>query len=127
MQAGIAKALESEGKITLAGTGDCLYLPPSMRGKNQATNYIHQSGGGMLINRAIIEIDRKILWKPNHTAVLLQVHDELSGQIHEDEIDRVCDIIEEEMGRPANFGGTVAGVPAAVDLGLSWGSTKGRK
>ncbi len=127
MQAGIARALETTGKIELAGTGDCLYLPPSMRGKNQATNYIHQSGGGMLINRAIIEIDRQLLWKPEHSAVLLQVHDELSGQIHESEIDRVCDVIECEMGKPAQFGGTYSGVPAECALGPSWGETKDRK
>lgn len=127
MQAGVAKALEAEGRIELPSTGDCLYLPSTPRGKNQAINYLHQSGGGMLINRALIEIDKKLLWLPNHSAVLLQVHDELSGQIHESEIDRVCDVIEEEMGKPAQFGGVFAGVPAAVDTGASWGSTKERK
>jgi DNA polymerase-1 len=126
MQAGVAKALAEQGRIDLPLTGDFLYLPDSSRGRNQAINYLHQSGGGALINRALIEIDKHTIWTPGNSVVLLQVHDELSGQIREDDVDRYAEIIEAEMGKPAQFGGTFAGVPAGVDIGTSWGTTKKR-
>lgn len=125
MQWGIKKQVKADGKVVLPQNGRFLYLPATMRGQNMGSNFFFQSGGGYLINRALPEIERRAAGM--RSAVLLMVHDESSGQVHESEIEEFCGIVEEEMGRPAHFGGTYAGVPAMCALGPNWNETKDRR
>src|SRR6185503_4273292 len=121
MQHEFMRQVTDEGRIVLPQTGDLLWLPPTARGFNQAINYRHQSAGGALINKALIEIRRQTgPLRRNSSGVMLQVHDELAGQIREDEVEKFSKIVETAMGAPANFGGYTAGIPAKVPSGPNW-------
>lgn len=117
-----ARSLEELGKITLKMTDAFLYLPNVPRGKNQALNFQMQSGGGALINRAIINIDKGVSWQSADSAILAMVHDEVDCQARYADIHRMKELIESEMGTPAQIGETFAGIPAEADLGLNWGA-----
>lgn len=113
--------VEDDGYITLPQTGKTLYVASTAKGKNMAANFYCQSGLGFLINRAIPSIAARCDWTPKGLALLLQVHDELDLQVPDDRVDDVCGWVSEEMSKPADFGGYVAGVPAAPDIGTNWG------
>lgn len=121
-QGNTAEALTQLGRIELKMTGAMLYLPDSPRGRNQALNFQMQSGGGALINRAIINIDKHMSWQPGESALLAMVHDEVDAQAPLWDVERVKEIIDREMGAPAQIGETYAGIPASADPGLHWGS-----
>ncbi len=121
-QSNTAQALEELGRITLRSTGAFLYLPSTSRGKNQALNFQMQSGGAVLINKATINIDKGVSWAAGGSAILAQVHDELDLQAPLWDVSRVKELIESEMGAPAQIGESWAGIPAEADIGLNWGS-----
>lgn len=122
-QGNTAQALANLGRIELRMNGSFLYLPDSPRGRNQALNFQMQSQGGALINRALINIDKGMDWKPNGSAILAMVHDEVDAQAPLWDVGRVRDLIAEEMSAPAQIGETFAGIPAEADPGLHWGGT----
>lgn len=117
------RSLEELGYVQLRATGTLLYLPNTARGRNQALNFQMQSGGGALINRAIIEIDKGCSWQPNGSAILLNVHDELDVQAPFHDMQRVKDLVESNMGASMQIGETFTGIPAAWDPGWNWGDT----
>lgn len=122
----VGRALKNTGSIFIEQSGRRLYYPPSMRGRNQAQNLAFQSGGAALINRALRKLYPQTRFVAQGTAILLQVHDELSFQVAETEVDSYCALIEETMSEPMQFGKLMQGVPAAADVGDDWGNTHER-
>jgi hypothetical protein len=124
----IKEQIASVGKVTLGLNGAFLYLPNIPRGWNQAINFNMQSSGGYLINRATVSLCDRVDWdKPNTTAPLLQVHDELAGQVEECRIEEWAQEVESAMSEPAEFPHITKGVPCKVLVGQSWGAVASRK
>lgn len=119
-QTKVREALAERGYVELSLDGRRLYYPDTPRGRNQALNFPMQGTGGALVNRALLELDRRIDW--NGQEVRAQVHDELVVQAPYDSALEVKSWIEECMAAPAQIGETYAGIPATGDLGLDWGN-----
>lgn len=119
-QIDLKKQISRTGRAELPQNGAFLYLPDTMRGYNMGSNFFFQSGTGVLINPALIEIAPKMAWKRGDSAVLVQAHDELDIQCPEKCVDTYCDLVSEAMSRPADFGNFRAGLPAAGDIGPNW-------
>lgn len=122
-QEAICEQVERDGYVVLPQTGRTLYLPPTAKGKNMAGNFFMQSGIGYLINRAMPTVDSMCTWTPFGRAILLQIHDELDLQAPESEAVDFGIAVAQEMSKPADWGGHVAGVPAWPAIGPSWGAT----
>lgn len=120
-QSRVRESIEQAGFARLAIDGRCLYYPSSPRGFNQALNFHMQATGASLVNRALIDLDKRLDWTGQE--VRAQVHDELVVQAPYESMEEVKAWIEETMGAPAQIGDTLAGVPATADPGLDWGNT----
>lgn len=123
----ITNRVAEDGFVTLPQSGKTLYVSNTAKGKNMSGNFYMQSGIGYLINRAIPEVAKRCDWTRSGLALLFPVHDELNLQIPNDRLDEVCAWVSEEMSRPADFDGYVAGVKCEPDIGPNWGSCKPRK
>lgn len=124
----IKEQIARVGKVTLGLNGAFLYLPNVPRGHNQAINFNMQSSGGYLINRATVALCDMVDWsKPNTTAPLLQVHDELAGQVEESRVEEWAQEVEAAMSEPAKFPHVTKGVPCKVLVGPNWGQVATRK
>lgn len=126
-QRSVGAALERDGSMLVPQSGLRLFYPNTMRGRNQAQNLAFQGGGAALINRAIVQIDDDMVNFPGKSALLAQVHDELSFQIDERHVDEFSSMVEAYMGAPMQFGSVVGQVPAAMDVGPNWGACAARK
>lgn len=113
-------SIERSGMIELPQTGRRLYLPPTMRGFNQALNFQMQSGGGALINRAIPAIAALCDWRPAGVGLLAMVHDEVDTSVPQARAAEIELAIADILGAPMDFGGTAAGVPAKGAVGTNW-------
>ena len=122
MQQRLARGIQQTNKVELPVNHGFLYLPATNRGFNQAINSIHQSGGGALINRALVELDREFPWADGQSAILLQVHDELDAQCPENKVAEVEKLVADYMSKPATFGDVTLSVKAEGDVGSSWGT-----
>lgn len=119
-QSQVRDALAERGYVTLSLDGRRLYYPDTPRGRNQALNFPMQGTGGALVNRALLELDRRIDW--NGQEIRAQVHDELVVQAPYESAMQVKEWIEECMAMPAQIGETYAGIPATGDIGYDWAS-----
>jgi DNA polymerase-1 len=119
-QSQVRDALAERGYVTLSLDGRRLYYPDTPRGRNQALNFPMQGTGGALVNRALLELDRRLDW--NGQEIRAQVHDELVVQAPRESALEVKGWIEECMAMPAQIGETFAGIPATGDMGLDWGN-----
>lgn len=120
----VIDSVNTTGRVALPQNGAFLYLPSTPRGYNQASNFFFQSGGGVLMNRAVIDVDRQVSWAPGGSAILGQIHDELLVQAPEAEAEAVGRIVGEAMGAPMDFGGAVASVPAEMQWAPNWKEAK---
>lgn len=127
MQQRIAQGIQRTNRIDLPLNAGFLYLPATNRGFNQAINAIHQSGGGALINRSLVNIDKDPDWQAGGGQILLQVHDELAGQIPEDKVDELAWLVADYMSEPAEFNGTEISIGASPDVGPNWADLKTMK
>lgn len=125
MQQRVAKDIQVAGKVDLPVGHGFLYLPATNRGYNQGINALHQSGGGALISRALVNIDKEFPWGEDDAAILLQVHDELDAQIPEKKLDDVTSMMENYLSAPAEFNGVSVSIPADSDIGPNWRDVKG--
>jgi len=90
-------------------------------GERTAANSPIQGSAADLIKIAMIRIDRTLREQQVKSAMLLQVHDELVFDVSPDELDRVRDIVREQMENAASLS-----VPLVVDIGIgdNWLDTK---
>ncbi len=123
-QQNVCDQVDEDGYFALPQSGKTIYLPDTGKGHDRALNFGMQSGLGFLINRAIPIISNRCTWQTGGLALLLQVHDEIDLQIPLDRVDEVCGWVSEELSKPADFGGYIAGVPAGPDLGPNWAEVK---
>lgn len=123
-QIGLKSEIADTGRAVLPQNGAFLYLPNTMRGYNMGSNFFFQSGTGVLINPALIEVAPKMAWKQGQSAVLVQCHDELDIQAPSAQVEELKAMVSEAMSRPANFGEFTAGLPAAGDVGPNWKDVK---
>ncbi len=121
-QHAVCARVAQDGFIALPQSGKTLYVANTAKGRNMSGNFFMQSGIGFLINRAMPPVAARCDWQPNGLALLFPVHDELDLQVPIDRLDEVCAFVSEEMSRPADFDGHIAGVQAAPDVGDSWGT-----
>ncbi|MFC1571272.1 DNA polymerase I [Candidatus Margulisiibacteriota bacterium] len=89
-----------------------------------AINTPVQGTAADMIKLAMVNINNKILNSAlgiRHSALILQVHDELVFECHKDEVEKVKKIVEEEMVAAIKLN-----VPVKVDIGVggSWGEAK---
>lgn len=124
MQQRIASDIQRTNRIDLPLNAGFLYLPATNRGYNQAINAIHQSGGGALINRSLVNIENDPVWRGSGASILLQVHDELAGQIPENKMDELAWRVSEWMSEPAVFNGKEVTIGASPDVGPNWKDVK---
>lgn len=120
-QSGIRREVERTGARVLPIDGRRLYYPSTMRGFNQALNFGMQGTGGVLADRAVLQLDEGLDWVAGEQ-IRAQVHDELVVQAPYARADRVANLMEEAMSQEATFGAVTASIPAAADPGLDWGS-----
>lgn len=123
----IARKVADDGYTSLAMTGKTIYVQDSSKGRNRAQNFPMQSGLGGLINRAIPAISDLCTYKRGEVAMMLMVHDEVDLQAPMDRVDEIDAAVSALLQQPADFGGHVAGIPAAPDVGENWGECKPRK
>lgn len=118
-QAAVRRLVEDHGYQEVAISGRRLYYPATMRGFNQALNLTMQSTGAELVNRATLTVASQLDWGANY--IQSQVHDELVIHATEKDWPAIKTLVESAMSEPANFGGTVASIPAEGKCGRSWG------
>lgn len=120
-QSAVRDRIRDLGYAELSIDGRRLYYPDTPRGHNQALNFPMQGTGGALVNRALIELDKKLSWKGQEARA--QIHDELVIQSPVRDREEVAAWLEEAMGQKAQIGETYAGIPAAADVGYNWKDT----
>ena len=120
-QSGVRAEVESTGARVLPIDGRRLFYPPTMRGFNQALNFGMQGTGGVLADRAVLQLDEGLEWASGQQ-IRAQVHDEIVVQSPYASADQVAALMERAMSQEATFGAVTAGIPAAADPGLDWGS-----
>lgn len=113
--------VDTYGRVVLPQNGATLYVAQTAKGRNMSGNFFMQSGVGYVVNRAVPEVDKLCDWDPNGIALLLQIHDELDLQVPDEAVDDVEKAVKAELEKPADFGGTVAGIPVDCKKGDSWG------
>lgn len=96
---------------------------PNMRkfGERVALNTPIQGPAADIIKLAMVRVDKRLIDEGLKSRLILQVHDELIVEAHKDEVDKVKQIIREEMQ-----GAMKLKVPLLVDMsvGRSWYDTK---
>lgn len=120
-QRAVRDRIREEGFTTLSIDGRRLYYPDTPRGHNQALNFPMQGTGGALVNRALIELDKRLSWQGQE--VRAQIHDELVVQCPTPDRNEVAAWIEESMGAKAQIGSVYTGVPASAEVGYNWKDT----
>ena len=90
-------------------------------GERTAANSPIQGSAADLIKIAMIRIDHALRTQNLRSKMLLQVHDELVFEVVPDELDRVSELVKQEMEHAAELS-----VPLVVDLGVgkNWLETK---
>jgi DNA polymerase-1 len=90
-------------------------------GERTAANSPIQGSAADLIKIAMIRIDCALRAQNLRSKMLLQVHDELVFEVVPDELDRVSELVKQEMEHAAELS-----VPLVVDLGVgkNWLETK---
>ncbi len=85
--------------------------------RRNAINYPIQGSAADIIKAAMIRVDSRIRLEQLHSRLIMQVHDELVFEVPEDELVRMEQLVEEEMGRAVE-----ARVPLKVDIsyGANW-------
>ena len=90
-------------------------------GERVAMNTPIQGSAADIIKLAMVKVDRRLISEKMKSRLLLQVHDELIVEAHNDEIEKVKAILKEEMENAAKLN-----VPLVVDMstGKSWYDAK---
>ena len=90
-------------------------------GERVAMNSPIQGTAADIIKIAMIRVDQRLRREGLRSRLVLQVHDELLIEAWEEEVSRVCEILEEEMKQAAELK-----VALEIDLktGNSWFETK---
>lgn len=85
--------------------------------RRNAINYPIQGSAADIIKMAMIRVDRRISGENLSSRLIMQVHDELVFEAPEDELLRMEQLVEEEMGRAID-----CSIPLKVDLnhGKNW-------
>ena len=85
--------------------------------RRNAINYPIQGSAADIIKAAMIRVDSRIRLESLNSRLIMQVHDELVFEVPEDELVRMEQLVEEEMGRAVE-----ARVPLKVDIsyGANW-------
>lgn len=82
------------------------------RGEREAVNTLVQGSAAELVKVAMLKIDKEMLEHTPQSRMLLQIHDELVFESPEGEIDKLRDIVREQME-----GAFKLNVPLKVDMG----------
>ena len=90
-------------------------------GERVALNTPIQGTAADIIKLAMVRVDNRLINEGLKSKLILQVHDELIGEAHKDEVDKVKQILSEEMQ-----GAMELNVPLKVDMstGHSWYDAK---
>lgn len=90
-------------------------------GERVAMNTPIQGSAADIIKLAMVRVDQRLINEKMKSRLLLQVHDELIVEAHNDEVEEVKKILKEEMENAANLS-----VPLIVDMseGHSWYDAK---
>ena len=78
-----------------------------------AINAPMQGTAADIIKRAMIAVDDWLLDRPTQARMLMQVHDELVLEVHEDHVEEIGNGVRERMARAAELA-----VPLVVDVGV---------
>jgi len=92
-----------------------------MFGERVALNTPIQGTAADIIKLAMIRVDQRLMRENLKSQLILQVHDELIVEAHQSEVERVKEILREEME-----GAMKLSVPLTIDMqcGRSWYDTK---
>ncbi len=85
--------------------------------RRNAINYPIQGSAADIIKAAMIRVDSRIQNEQLYSRLIMQVHDELVFEVPEDELLKLEQLVEEEMGRAVS-----SRVPLKVDIsyGANW-------
>jgi DNA polymerase-1 len=85
--------------------------------RRNAINYPIQGSAADIIKAAMIRVDSRIRQEQLNSHLIMQVHDELVFEVPENELLKMEQLVEEEMGRAVT-----ARVPLKVDIsyGANW-------
>lgn len=92
-----------------------IFFNPPEEALRQGYNNPMQSGAGDLLNKKVIELDKRIdgTW-------VLQVHDCLAYEVDEDKAEHEAKVLKEVLEEPVSEFGNYS-FPAKVKVGMSWG------
>ena len=124
----IKEKAKSEGKVTTL-MNRIRYIPElkstnhqvRMFGERVALNTPIQGTAADIIKLAMIRVDKRLMRENLKSQLILQVHDELIVEAHQSEVEKVKEILREEME-----GAMKLNVPLTIDMqcGHSWYDTK---
>lgn len=85
--------------------------------RRNAINYPIQGSAADIIKCAMIRVDSRIRSEQLQSRMIMQVHDELVFEVPEDELLKMAQLVEEEMGRAVE-----TSIPLKVDIshGANW-------
>lgn len=100
-----------------------LYLPPTMRGFNQALNSQCQILGGDIANHAIIKLRDTLRWNEGEQ-IRAQVHDSFILQTRPEWVEDTAAKLVDAMTQPHEVNGVFTKLVAEPAVGDSWGQMK---
>lgn len=127
MQQKIRADVDRDGMVYHPLHGGRIILPAESRGYNIGINYLMQSGGGAVFNRALLSAAPQLPWGRGQPALLSLVHDEMNAQAPHGDEARVMGIIREAMEQPFELYGERVNLPAEGSMGPNWGSLRKAK
>jgi len=85
----------------------------------EALDFMIQSAGASLVNRAMIRTYQRIHAEGLRAKFVLQIHDQLVLEAPDDEVERAGSILKSEMERPFRYHGVERVIPAELAVGTS--------
>jgi len=90
----------------------------------EGMNFMIQSVGACLINRAMIRIYDRVRAEGLQAKLIMQIYDEIVLECPDDEVDMVKAILVEEMQRPFQMHGRTCMIRAEAGVGKTYGDAK---
>lgn len=112
--------VKRDGFIDTPLLGRRLYLPPTMRGFNQALNSQCQILGGDIANQAIIKLRDTLRWNEGEQ-IRAQVHDSFVLQTRPEWAEETAAKLVAAMTDPVEVNGVFTKLVAEPGIGYSWG------
>lgn len=90
----------------------------------EGMNFMIQSAGACLVNRAMIRLYDRFKAENMQTKIIMQIYDEIVLEAPDDEVERTKTMLLEEMQRPFQMRGRTCAIRAEAGVGKTYGDAK---